>query len=89
MRHIYLIFIINRSCFGPIKSCAKKKFHQTAAFRQIGPGGNGVAAGARKLVIKNLKKKPALPDNFEERSIAKLRRAVVAIQGCAKEMSPV
>ena len=48
-----------------------------------------MAAGARKLVIKNLKKKPALPDNFEERSIAKLRRAVVAIQGCAKEMSPV
>ena len=48
--------------------------------QQIGPGGNGVSPGAKKLVIKNFKAKPALPDNFEERSIAKLRRAVVAIQ---------
>ena len=51
-----------------------------AALYQIGPGGNGVTAGAKKLVIKNLKKKTALPENYEERSIAKLKRAVIAIQ---------
>ena len=37
-------------------------------------------AGAKKLVIKNFKKKPSLPENFEERSVAKLKRAVIAIQ---------
>ena len=39
-----------------------------------------MAAGAKKLVIKNLKKKNALPDNYEERSVAKLQKAVIAIQ---------
>lgn len=49
---------------------------------------NGVKAGnhpnkattAKKLVIKNLKIKPTLPENFQERSVDKLKRAVVAIQ---------
>jgi hypothetical protein len=45
--------------------------------QQHGAGGQGAA---KKLVIKNLKAKPALPDNFEERSLQKLRKAVVAIQ---------
>ena len=38
------------------------------------------APGAKKLVIKNLKPKPVLPDQFETRAVEKLRRAVVAIQ---------
>jgi len=44
-----------------------------------GPGGPG-SNGCKKLVIKNLKVKPKLPDNFQERSVDKLKRAVVAIQ---------
>ena len=58
-----------------------RTYHGNKTFGgQIGPGGNGVAAGAKKLVIKNLKKKNALPDNYEERSVAKLQKAVIAIQ---------
>jgi len=58
-----------------------KTYHGNKTFGgQIGPGGNGVNAGAKKLVIKNFKKKPSLPENFEERSVAKLKRAVIAIQ---------
>jgi len=48
------------------------------------PGGGlnnkGGSPAAKKLVIKNLKVKPALPENFQERSVDKLKRAVVAIQ---------
>ena len=40
----------------------------------------GGSPGAKKLVIKNLKVKPTLPANFQERSVDKLKRAVVAIQ---------
>jgi hypothetical protein len=36
--------------------------------------------GAKKLVIKNLKVKPSLPDNFQTKAVDKLRNAVVAIQ---------
>ena len=36
--------------------------------------------GAKKLVIKNLKSAPTLPDQFEARALDKLRRAVLAIQ---------
>ena len=42
--------------------------------------GGGGTNGCKKLVIKNLKAKPVLPDNFQERSVDKLKRAVVAIQ---------
>ncbi len=45
-----------------------------------GGGGATGSGGARKLVIKNFKAKPTLPDNFEQRSLEKLRKAVVAIQ---------
>ena len=45
-----------------------------------GPPGGGGSNGCKKLVIKNLKAKPVLPDNFQERSVDKLKRAVVAIQ---------
>lgn len=40
----------------------------------------GAAGATKKLVIKNFQKKPSLPDNFEQKSVDKLRRAVVAIQ---------
>lgn len=34
----------------------------------------------KKLVIKNLKQKPMLPDNYQEQAWSKLREAVIAIQ---------
>jgi len=37
-------------------------------------------AGPKKLVIKNLKPKPVLPENFQARSVDKLQNAVKAIQ---------
>ena len=40
-------------------------------------GGGG---GARKLVIKNLKPKPVLPENFQAKAVDKLQNAVKAIQ---------
>ena len=47
-------------------------------------GGNvksaAIGSGAKKLVIKNLKAKPTLPENFQSRSFDKLKRAVLAIQ---------
>ncbi len=48
------------------------------------PGGaanlRGSSPGAKKLVIKNLRAKPVLPDEFESRAVAKLKAAVTAIQ---------
>ncbi len=45
------------------------------------PGGAaGASPGAKKLVIKNERKLPTLPDQFETRAVEKLRRAVLAIQ---------
>ena len=35
---------------------------------------------AKKLTIKNLRRAPALPEDFQERSWGKLKKAVVAIQ---------
>ena len=54
-------------------------------FRAAGPGGVKPGAGpnvpgGKKLIIKNLKVKPTLPEQFESRALEKLRRAVVAIQ---------
>ena len=48
-----------------------------------GTSGNikgGVGSGAKKLVIKNFRSRPTLPENFQTKSLDKLRRAVVAIQ---------
>jgi len=45
----------------------------------LGIGGNRQAQ-TKKLVIKNLKQTPRLPEDFQERSWDKLRKAVVAIQ---------
>lgn len=45
----------------------------------LGVGGNKQTA-AKKLTIKNLRRAPALPEDFQERSWGKLERAVVAIQ---------
>ena len=41
------------------------------------PEGSG---GAKKLVIKNLKVKPTLPNNFQNKAVEKLKNAVKAIQ---------
>ena len=47
-------------------------------------GGNikssALGTGAKKLVIKNLRAKPTLPENFQTKSLEKLKRAVLAIQ---------
>ncbi|XP_015123952.1 cullin-4A [Diachasma alloeum] len=42
--------------------------------------GNAKPGSARKLVIKNFKNKPKLPENYQEQTWEKLREAVVAIQ---------
>lgn len=48
------------------------------------PGGSGLNGKrtpvTKKLIIKNLKLKPTLPENFQEKSVDRLRKAVVAIQ---------
>eukprot|EP00095_Tigriopus_kingsejongensis_P003490 maker-scaffold875_size86197-snap-gene-0.15 protein:Tk03490 transcript:maker-scaffold875_size86197-snap-gene-0.15-mRNA-1 annotation:"PREDICTED: cullin-4B-like" len=46
------------------------------------PGGlqSPAGGGAKKLVIKNLKSQPVLPSEFKLRAVAKLKKAVVAIQ---------
>jgi cullin 4 len=48
------------------------------------PSGNiknaAIGSGAKKLVIKNLRAKPALPENFQTKSFEKLKKAVLAIQ---------
>ncbi|XP_043477502.1 cullin-4A isoform X2 [Leptopilina heterotoma] len=41
---------------------------------------NSKPGSAKKLVIKNFKNKPRLPDNYQEETWEKLREAVVAIQ---------
>jgi cullin-4 len=63
-----------------------------ANFSSLSPGSNGfnrnspLSSGgnqptsAKKLVIKNLKRAPQLPEDFQERSWDKLRKAVLAIQ---------
>ena len=38
-------------------------------------GGIGTSSGAKKLVIKNLRARPTLPENFQTKSLDKLRRA--------------
>ncbi|XP_023338669.1 cullin-4B [Eurytemora carolleeae] len=53
-------------------------------FSQIHPVSNGFVGSrntvAKKLEIKNLKFKPILPKDFQERSWEKLKKAVIAIQ---------
>jgi len=61
-----------------------------ANFSALSPTSNGVnrnqpvlnvkPGAAKKLVIKNLKEKPKLPDNYQEKTWEKLAEAVVAIQ---------
>ena len=46
----------------------------------LGPATAASGGGAKKLVIKNLKARPSLPDNFESKAVDKLKNAVVAIQ---------
>ncbi|XP_046734917.1 cullin-4A isoform X2 [Diprion similis] len=48
---------------------------------KISPNATNAKPGsAKKLIIKNFKNKPKLPDNYQERTWEKLREAVVAIQ---------
>ncbi|XP_037089322.1 cullin-4A-like [Pollicipes pollicipes] len=62
-----------------------------ANFSAINVGGNGISAvagqaaaaktgSAKKLVIKNLRERPKLPDNYQEVTWSKLKEAVLAIQ---------
>jgi len=64
-----------------------------SALSTLSPGSNGVRSFSspggingkrtpvtKKLIIKNLKLKPTLPENFQEKSVERLRKAVVAIQ---------
>jgi hypothetical protein len=49
------------------------------------PGGGNIksaaiGSGAKKLVIKNQRTRPCLPENFQAKALEKLKRAVFAIQ---------
>ncbi len=46
--------------------------------------GKPISGGAKKLVIKNMKAKPTLPDNFQEKAVEKLKSAVIAIQTASR-----
>nr|XP_004663475.1 cullin-4A [Jaculus jaculus] len=46
-----------------------------------GPAKPGAAGGSRKLVIKNFRDRPRLPDNYTQDTWRKLHEAVKAIQG--------
>lgn len=70
----------------------KMETNRKANFSSLSPGSNGVnrnspltsggnqQTATKKLVIKNLKRAPQLPEDFQERSWDKLRKAVIAIQ---------
>ena len=64
----------NFSSLSPPASSPAKDFSSP-----LGMGGNKQTQ-AKKLTIKNLRRAPALPEDFQERSWGKLKRAVVAIQ---------
>ncbi|NXJ77405.1 CUL4A protein, partial [Trogon melanurus] len=51
-----------------------------AATRAGGGGGGGATASSKKLVIKNFKERPKLPDNYTQDTWQKLHEAVGAIQ---------
>lgn len=50
------------------------------AIKMTSPSMNKPGAATKKLVIKNFKSKPNLPENYQETTWSKLREAVVAIQ---------
>ena len=66
----------NFSALTPNPHCGQNGFNKNSP---LGAGGNRQAQ-TKKLVIKNLKKTPQLPEDFQERSWDKLRKAVIAIQ---------
>ncbi|NXC90851.1 CUL4A protein, partial [Cercotrichas coryphoeus] len=51
-----------------------------AATRSTGGGGGGATASSKKLVIKNFRERPKLPDNYTQDTWQKLHEAVGAIQ---------
>ncbi|NWW63493.1 CUL4A protein, partial [Ifrita kowaldi] len=51
-----------------------------AATRAAGGGGGGATASSKKLVIKNFRERPKLPDNYTQDTWQKLHEAVGAIQ---------
>ncbi|OXB80585.1 UNVERIFIED_CONTAM: hypothetical protein H355_014928 [Colinus virginianus] len=51
-----------------------------AAATRGGGGGGGAAAASKKLVIKNFRERPKLPDNYTQDTWRKLHEAVAAIQ---------
>ncbi|XP_030333660.1 cullin-4A isoform X2 [Strigops habroptila] len=51
-----------------------------AATRAGGGGGGGATASSKKLVIKNFRERPKLPDNYTQDTWQKLHEAVGAIQ---------
>ncbi|KAF1575050.1 UNVERIFIED_CONTAM: Cullin-4A, partial [Eudyptes pachyrhynchus] len=51
-----------------------------AASRAGGGGGGGATASSKKLVIKNFRERPKLPDNYTQDTWQKLHEAVGAIQ---------
>ncbi|XP_033368945.1 cullin-4A isoform X21 [Parus major] len=48
--------------------------------RSTGGGGGGATASSKKLVIKNFRERPKLPDNYTQDTWQKLHEAVGAIQ---------
>jgi len=66
----------NFSALSPNTQIAPNGFNKNSP---LGVGGNRQTQ-TKKLVIKNFKAKPRLPEDFQERSWDKLKKAVVAIQ---------
>lgn len=69
---------------GPMKSQVKSNLTTTNHFHHAGKSTNTTGYGAKpcqakKLVIKNFKEKPNLPDNYKEETWEKLKDAVDAI----------
>ncbi|XP_073957718.1 cullin 4 [Choristoneura fumiferana] len=82
----------NEQCGKRAKTDEMSASEKKSNFSLLTPNSNGAAkssltslsskhgATAKKLVIKNFKSKPKLPDNYQETTWSKLREAVVAIQ---------
>lgn len=81
---------VSESCSKRVKINEMSAEEKISNFSLVNPNSNGIKMSstsmnkpgvtAKKLIIKNFKSKPNLPDNYQETTWSKLREAVVAIQ---------
>ncbi|NXO63265.1 CUL4A protein, partial [Phainopepla nitens] len=65
---------------GHTNGLTKSASLAATATRSAGGGGGGATASSKKLVIKNFRERPKLPDNYTQDTWQKLHEAVGAIQ---------